>query len=49
MLTSGYSKDKTDVSSEKSHPFPLVRKPYSTDKLAKQMRITLAGCEELSI
>ncbi|HIG42856.1 MAG TPA: PAS domain S-box protein [Gammaproteobacteria bacterium] len=41
VLTSGYSKGKADVSSDKAHPFPMIRKPYATDKLAKIIRTTL--------
>ena len=41
VVTSGYSKGKEDVSRDKAHPFPMVRKPYSIDKLAKQIRTTL--------
>ena len=49
VLTSGYSKGKTDVSRDKAHQFPLVRKPYAIDKLAMQIRATLAEYEELSV
>ena len=42
ILTSGYNKGEADVHRDKAHPFPLVRKPYSIDKLAKQIRTTLA-------
>jgi len=42
VLTSGYSKGKADVSRKKAKPFPMIRKPYSTDKLAKQIRTTLS-------
>ena len=41
ILTSGYNKGEADVHRDKAHPFPLVRKPYSIDKLAKQIRTTL--------
>jgi len=41
ILTSGYSKDKADVRRDEAHPFPLIRKPYSIEKLAKQIRATL--------
>ena len=41
VLTSGYIKGEADVRRDKAHPFPLVRKPYSIDKLAKQIRATL--------
>ncbi|MBT7953369.1 MAG: PAS domain S-box protein [Gammaproteobacteria bacterium] len=41
VLTSGFSKGKTDAAKDKEHPFPLIRKPYSIDNLAKQIRTTL--------
>ena len=41
VLTSGFSKAKKDVSSDKAHPFPIIRKPYSVNILAKQIRTTL--------
>ena len=43
VLTSGYSKGQADVDRDQAHPFPLVRKPYSINKLAKQIRTTLTG------
>ena len=43
VLTSGYSKGQMDVDRDQEHPFPLVRKPYSINKLAKQIRTTLTG------
>ncbi len=42
VLTSGFSKGKADVSRKKAHPFPMIRKPYTIEKLAKQIRTTLA-------
>jgi len=41
ILTSGYNKGKADVRRDEAHPFPFIRKPYSIDKLAKQIRATL--------
>ncbi len=41
VLTSGFSKDRADAGPDQARPFPLVRKPYSIDKLAKQIRTTL--------
>ncbi|MCH7696345.1 MAG: response regulator, partial [Proteobacteria bacterium] len=41
VLTSGYSKGKEDVDRDKAHLFPLVRKPYSINTLAKQIRTML--------
>ena len=41
VLTSGYSKRKLDVAKDMEHPFPLIRKPYTIDKLAKQIRAKL--------
>ena len=43
VLTSGYSKGISDVSRDKAHSFPLIRKPYTVEKLAKQIRATLLG------
>ncbi|MDK1119563.1 MAG: ATP-binding protein, partial [Anaerolineae bacterium] len=43
VLTSGYSKGQADVDRDKAHPFPLVRKPYAINKLAKQIRATLSN------
>jgi len=42
VLTSGYSKGKADVSEGKAQPFPMIRKPYSIQELAMQIRTTLA-------
>ena len=42
ILTSGYNKGEADVHRNEAHPFLLMRKPYSIDKLAKQIRTTLA-------
>ena len=41
VLTSGYSKGKAKVREDREHPFPLLRKPYSAEKLAKQIIATL--------
>jgi len=41
VLTSGFSKGKAGVSIDKAHPFPMIRKPYSVEILAKQIRTTL--------
>jgi CheY-like chemotaxis protein len=41
ILTSGYSKDHAETSSDEAHAFPMVRKPYSIDKLAEQIRTIL--------
>ena len=41
LLTSGYSKGKTEVSGDKAHPFPLLRKPYSNKNLARQIKTVL--------
>jgi len=41
VLTSGYSKGKADVSRDRAHPFPMIRKPYSIEKLAAQIRSKL--------
>ncbi len=30
-----------DAAKDKEHPFPLIRKPYTIDILAKQIRTTL--------
>ena len=41
LLTTGYSKDRTDPQppeGEDSGSFPLLRKPYSKDQLAEQIR-----------
>ena len=46
VLTSGYSKGKMDVDSDKAYPFPMVRKPYSIEKLAAQINSEL-GIEEI--
>ena len=43
VLTSGYSKGQADANRDQAHPFPLVRKPYSINNLAKQIRTTLTG------
>ncbi|MCH8263392.1 MAG: response regulator [Proteobacteria bacterium] len=40
LLTSGYSKGKTEVREDKKHPFPLLRKPYSSKNLARQIKTT---------
>ena len=42
ILTSGYSRGRADVSEDKAHPFVLIRKPYSTDKLAEEIRSKLS-------
>jgi DNA-binding NtrC family response regulator len=42
VLTSGFSKGKADATKDKEHPFPLIRKPYTIDMLAKQIRTTLS-------
>ena len=41
LLTSGYSKGKTEVREDKKHPFPLLRKPYSSKNLARQIKTVL--------
>ncbi|HIM07755.1 MAG TPA: response regulator, partial [Gammaproteobacteria bacterium] len=41
ILTSGFSKGKTDANKDQAHLFPLLRKPYTIDKLAKLIRTTL--------
>ncbi len=41
ILTSGYSKGDTETSSDKADVFPIVRKPYSIDILAEQIRTLL--------
>lgn len=41
ILTSGYNNGKADVRRNEARPFPFMRKPYSIDKLAKQIRTTL--------
>ena len=41
ILTSGYNNGKADVHRNEARPFPFMRKPYSIDKLAKQIRTTL--------
>jgi CheY-like chemotaxis protein len=41
ILTSGYSKDHAETSSDEAHAFPMVRKPYSIDNLAEQIRTIL--------
>jgi len=33
VLTTGFSKGKTEVKQDKAHPFPLLRKPYSRKPL----------------
>ncbi|MFT7266260.1 MAG: PAS domain S-box-containing protein [Halioglobus sp.] len=38
VLTSGYSKSKRGVESGRSQSLPLVRKPYTIEKLAKQIQ-----------
>ncbi len=42
VLTSGYSKAKKEVMEDQEHQFPLIRKPYSIEKLTEQISITLA-------
>ncbi|NOR70506.1 MAG: PAS domain S-box protein, partial [Methylomarinum sp.] len=41
VLTSGYSKGKSDLSEDRIRLFPLIRKPYTIDKLAKLIRAAL--------
>ncbi len=41
VLTSGFSKDKIDIDSIGKHSFPMVRKPYSIEKLTAQLRASL--------
>ena len=43
VLTSGYSKGISELSRDKAHSFPMIRKPYTVKKLAKQIRSTLLG------
>ena len=45
ILTSGYSRGRADVSADKAHPFMLIRKPYSIDKLAEEIRSKLSPSE----
>ena len=40
VLTSGYTKGKTEVKEDKAHPFPLLKKHYSSEKLARQIKTT---------
>lgn len=44
VLTSGFTKRKTEVK-ENVSSFPLLRKPYTIEALAKQIRATLADNE----
>ncbi|MEO1925662.1 MAG: response regulator, partial [Gammaproteobacteria bacterium] len=41
ILTSGFSKGKTDANKDQAHPFTLLRKPYTIEKLAKEIRDTI--------
>ena len=49
ILTSGYTKNKAASCGVEESPFPLVRKPYVINKLAKQIRTTLTEVEGLSV
>ena len=42
VLTSGYSKGKADIGSERIHPLPMIRKPYTIRKLATHIRTTFS-------
>ncbi len=41
VLTSGYSKSKSDIGRDRAHPFPMIRKPYTIEKLDSLIRATL--------
>lgn len=41
VLTSGYSKGKTEAKEDNVQPFPLLIKPYSKKSLAVQLKATL--------
>ncbi len=43
VLTSGYSKAKKEVIEDEKHQFPLIRKPYSIEKLTQQIRAALVA------